>query len=546
MEKIKQKSFLVPIMLLVIVSIISLVSINTYLNINLFKTHIKNDIAKLKQTYLIKQKDIVHNKVHTVNDSIKFQIYRNRSKNKGKNLDTSEEEIKDMIIDRFSIVDKDKDQYLFILDLHNIEGGKDFATMILNPNRPDLIGKKLDDSYKDAKGKEFRKEVLKGLRENGEAYVKYWYKKPNFNEPKPKMSYFYWQKDWNWIIASGFYFDDLEKQIKDKQNSIKIYMHKIINKNIQISVILTVIILLISAFIALKIDNTIKNYIKKLSTALNDIKLLNMLLEEKVDKKVKELREKDNILIQQSKLASMGEMIGNIAHQWRQPLNVLSIKNMTLYTYYKQGLVDDKFIDEYINSSNNTLKYMSDTIDNFRDFFKPDKKKENFNLCDTIEKSVDILNESFKYHNIRFTISGSSNIIFYGYKNDFAQVILNIITNAKDAIKTNKLKNGIILINTKQTQDIITIEIKDNAGGIPKDIINKVFEPYFTTKHKAQGTGIGLYMSKMIIEKNMGGELSVKNDKDGAVFSIILSKNIETKSNQDIKTDEKVGQENEI
>ena len=654
MNKIKQKSFLVPIILLVIISILFIVSINTYLSIDLFKTHIKADIKQLEQTYLKKEKDMIYNKVHLVNKSInilvkrkeielkkylqervqtalgiaqfiynKFKgklsddkiksmivnhldivrfnnhrgyyfiydknivighaikkyigqdmtnfkdkrgqnlmdiknnslknhkfgfsiIYFNKPDNPtqeypkmicvarfkpldivigtGEYLDNVEQDLKNLILERFSILEGDKNQYLFILDLHNIKGGDNFATMILNPNRPDLIGKKLNDSYKDAKGKEFRKEFLKGLKEKGEVYVKYWYKKPNFTKPMPKMSYFYWQKDWNWIIASGFYFDDLEKQIKDKQNSIKIYMDKVIYDNLKITIILTIIILLISVFIALKIDNTIKSYIKQLSIVLNDIKLLNMLLEKKVNKKVKELREKDNILIQQSKLAAMGEMIGNIAHQWRQPLNVLGIKNMTLYTYYKRGLIDNEFIKEYVNSTTNVLQHMSDTIDNFRDFFKPSKEKENFNLYLTIKKSIDIIDDSLKNYNIICTINEIPNIILYGYENEFSQVILNMITNAKDVINANKIKNGIITITIKEEQNTITVEIKDNAGGISNDIIDKVFDPYFTTKHQSQGTGIGLYMSKMIIEKNMGGNLSVRNGKEGAVFSIVLLK----------------------
>ena len=653
MDKTQQKSFLTPIVLLVIVSILSVVTLNTYLNINLFKIHIKNDIDKLKQDYLKKEKNIVYDKVHLVDRTIKVlikqkeirlkkslqervqtaldiaqlvydkkkgelsddeiksmiithlsiirfnnhrgyyfvynknivighaikkyighdmtnfkdirgqnlmdmknhslknhkfgfvKIYFNKPNDPtkeypkmictaifkplgiqigtGEYLDDVEKDLKSLVIERFSILEGAKNQYLFILDLHNIKGGDNFATMILNPNRPDLIGKKLNDSYKDAKNKEFRKEFLKGLREKGEAYVKYWYKKPNFKEPMPKMSYFYLQKDWNWIIASGFYFDDLKRQIQDKQNSIKAYMDRAIYDSIKITIMLTIIILLISILIALRIDKVIKNYTKQLSNKSDELKLLNMLLEEKVDKKVEELREKDSILVQQSKLAAMGEMIGNIAHQWRQPLNILGIKNMTLYTYYKQGLVDNKFMDEYINSSSNTLRYMSDTIDNFRDFFKPDKEKKNFNLYDAIKRSLNILSSSFKNHNITCTISGDYSIILYGYENEFSQAILNIITNAKDAIKANKIKNGSITIDIEQKQDTITVKIKDNAGGVSKDIIEKIFEPYFTTKHKSQGTGIGLYMSKMIIEKNMDGELSVRNDEDGAVFSIVLS-----------------------
>ena len=249
-----------------------------------------------------------------------------------------------------------------------------------------------------------------------------------------------------------------------------------------------------------------------------------IVLEQEVKKQLNEIREKDIILVQQSKMAAMGEMIGNIAHQWRQPLNILGIKNMTLNMYYKKGLVTDEFVKEHISTTSDTLQYMSNTIDDFKDFFKPNKEKIKFNIYEVIIKSVDVVKDSLIKQNILCTINNENNIIINGYKNEFAQVILNLITNAKDALIINHIKHGYIVIDIIQSKDIIIIAVKDNAGGVPNDIINKVFEPYFTTKHKSQGIGIGLYMSKMIIENHMDGNLSVSNDKDGAVFTIELKK----------------------
>ncbi len=253
------------------------------------------------------------------------------------------------------------------------------------------------------------------------------------------------------------------------------------------------------------------------------IKTEKRVLQREVQEQLGNLRKKDNLLLHQSRLASMGEMIGNIAHQWRQPLNVLGIKLMTLDMYYKKDLIDDKFIKDHIESSSDTLQHMSDTIDDFRDFFKPEKKKEKFNISEIVKKSVDIVHDSFAYHNIVCEINNSHNIIIYGYKNEFSQVILNLINNAKDALQQNSIKDAKITIDIVPLKDSVVIKVKDNAGGIEQNIINKVFDPYFTTKHKSNGTGLGLYMSKMIIEKNMGGILSVENDKDGAVFTIQLN-----------------------
>ncbi|RLA78872.1 MAG: hypothetical protein DRG78_14115 [Epsilonproteobacteria bacterium] len=260
------------------------------------------------------------------------------------------------------------------------------------------------------------------------------------------------------------------------------------------------------------------------------IKTEKIILQKEVDEQLRNLREKDTMLIQQSRLASMGEMIGNIAHQWRQPLNVLGIKNMALEMNYKAGKIDDKFIDDFIKDSSRTIQHMSDTIDDFRDFFKPDKQKEDFNIYNSINKSIEVVSDSFINYNIQCVVNGDHNIILNGYQNEFGQVMLNLLSNAKDAIKMNDIEDAKISIDMTQTKKVIIIEIKDNAGGIPVDIIDKVFDPYFTTKDKSQGTGVGLYMSKMIIENNMGGKLTVKNGDDGAIFTIAFKyKNIKDK-----------------
>ncbi len=295
----------------------------------------------------------------------------------------------------------------------------------------------------------------------------------------------------------------------------------------------------IAYLVAYKCNQNIKNILKDseffkviifttlflLFLFIYKIKTEKRVLQKEVEEQLKTLRKKDNILIHQSRLASMGEMIGNIAHQWRQPLNLLGIKLMTLDMYYKSGKIDDKFMEEYAKDTSNTIQHMSDTIDDFRDFFKPDKEKEIFNISNEIRRTVDIVKDSFINHNITCVINNGDNITIDGYKNEFSQVILNLISNAKDALKQNNTKDAKITINISLLENNIVVEVRDNAGGIPDDIIDKVFEPYFTTKYKSQGTGIGLYMSKMIIENNMGGELSVRNDKEGAVFSIRLKIN---------------------
>jgi len=236
----------------------------------------------------------------------------------------------------------------------------------------------------------------------------------------------------------------------------------------------------------------------------------------------REKKHQENYLIHRARLAQMGEMIGNIAHQWRQPLNSLGLIIQKISLYHNNGLLDDEKITSSIDKSMNIIESMSDTIDDFREFFKPNREKEVFSLHDAIHKSYDIINPSFNQIAILCEFNIDEDISVLGYQNEFSQVVLNILNNAKDALVKNEVKEPHIKINTVKDGDNAIIEISDNAGGIPDFAINKVFNPYFSTKGKEKGTGIGLYMSKMIIEDHMNGELKVENRDDGACFSIHL------------------------
>ncbi|MFY4862013.1 sensor histidine kinase [Aliarcobacter butzleri] len=233
---------------------------------------------------------------------------------------------------------------------------------------------------------------------------------------------------------------------------------------------------------------------------------------------VKEKNEKEKLLIHQSKLASMGEMINNIAHQWRQPLTHLGFINMNFQLALEDKKIDIKYLNEKIKESNFQLDFMSKTIDNFKDFYKVNKQKENFYLSDEIYKAIEIMQPIFDNLNINFEFKIKEDTQITAYENEYSQVILNLLTNAKDAIILRKTSNPQIkiILETKNNKSITTI--LDNAGGIEKEHLNSIFDPYFTTKEK--GTGIGLYMSKMIIESHFKGKIDVFNTKDGVSFSI--------------------------
>ena len=246
---------------------------------------------------------------------------------------------------------------------------------------------------------------------------------------------------------------------------------------------------------------------------------LNSELENKVTDAILDIRQKDDALAQQSKLASMGEMIGAIAHQWRQPLNALTIQIQSLKYNYKNNEINEEFLSTFISKNKKTIQFMSNTIDDFRNFFRVDKEKSRFNLKQTIESVVSMQESQLINHDIKLNIRGIE-FEYFGLKSEFQQVILNIINNSKDAFIENNINNA--EINITLLKDEKTITIQDNAGGIPDDVIKRVFEPYFTTKEQGKGTGMGLYMSKMIIVDNMNSILEVENKNSGALFTIKL------------------------
>jgi len=238
-------------------------------------------------------------------------------------------------------------------------------------------------------------------------------------------------------------------------------------------------------------------------------------------REIKELeeinRQQKELLFHQAKLASMGEMIGAIAHQWRQPLNALGLNIQNLKYDYLDGEVNEEFIKGFVDENKKTINFMSKTIDDFRNFFRIDKAKVNFKVKESIQSVIDMQFAQLKEKNIFIGLEGDE-FIYNGFKSEFQQVVLILLNNAKDALLENNTKNPTININLENK--IITV--KDNAGGIPTNIINRIFEPYFTTKEEGKGTGMGLYLAKTIIENNMGARLIVENENDGAVFKIIF------------------------
>jgi len=256
---------------------------------------------------------------------------------------------------------------------------------------------------------------------------------------------------------------------------------------------------------ALKQNYEIQQHLEKANEELNRLR--------------KQIQEQQEIMIEQQKLASMGEMIGNIAHQWRQPLNALGLVLQNIKKAYERGRLDEEYLDKAVNKGKMLTNKMSSTIDDFRNLIKSKKIKEHFFIKDVISDVIEMVEASLRNHNIEVILEEDESLELVSYPNELFQVLVNLVNNSKDAfIEQNK--TGEIKIKTYKQDEFIFIEVIDNAGGIPFENPNKVFEPYFTTKEK--GTGIGLYMSKMIIEQDMKGILSVENIENGAKFAIKL------------------------
>lgn len=247
---------------------------------------------------------------------------------------------------------------------------------------------------------------------------------------------------------------------------------------------------------------------------------LNEALEQRVRETVDELRQKDKMLMIQSRQAVMGEMLSIIAHQWRQPLNILGLLAQDLAMALDHGGLSPEHVKGNVKKTVGIINQMSKTIDDFRYFYKSDAEKVEFRVLEAMEKALSLIEGSLNDDGIRVVARQTGDPVVTGYPSRFIQVLLNILLNARDALTTRKVENPAISIDARTENGKAVVTISDNAGGIPTELLEKIFDPYFSTKGPMHGTGIGLFMCKTIVEKNMGGRLSVRNTEQGAEFRI--------------------------
>ena len=314
-------------------------------------------------------------------------------------------------------------------------------------------------------------------------------------------------------LQSGLYdktfYENMWKAIKEKH-----YWHgEIINKNKQGETYTELL--------------TINQVLDEKEEVKNYIGVFTNISKEKEQEL--ELKEKERFIFQQSKMASMGEMLENIAHQWRQPLSIISTAATGTKMEKELGISKEETEIERLTLINDSAQFLSQTIDDFRDFFKPDKEKEDFFIGEVIEKALNIVQSKFKNRNIKIRLEVEE-VQIKEFKSELVQVIMNILNNARDVLETKDMDERYVCISVSKNEKEGLIEIKDSGGGMTAQILDKVFEPYFTTKHQSQGTGIGLYMSEEIIKKHMNGTIKAANTKceidgktfTGAVFTIAI------------------------
>jgi len=266
-------------------------------------------------------------------------------------------------------------------------------------------------------------------------------------------------------------------------------------------------------------------------TDITEMENYLQILQLKIDEATQEIREQQQQLIAQSRAAALGEMFDNIAHQWRQPIGAINnaIINAEFAMELEGGLSNEELLQTFEHINTYTA-FLSKTIDDFRNFSNPDKAHSAFSLHETIAKTIDIIRSAYEMYDIQLIYEPSSaltDIKVFGPTGELSHVILNLLSNAKDAFQEHKRADAKVRLELSADEHIISLKVSDNAGGIPSSVLPKIFDPYFTTKHKSQGTGLGLYMSKIIIEKNYGGNLEAFNTEEGAVFSITLPRHRE-------------------
>lgn len=422
----------------------------------------------------------------------------------GEYVEDFEKKVQEKILDYISKIKFSENGYIFVID---------YNLIYLNHIRKEYINKNAIEVKDSEEIVDILKNFLKIAKtKDGGFYTYIQNKKPGTNQSVEKTSYVRGLHNWDWIIGTGFYEDDIQKALLLKEQNINEKFEQYIKNTIIFSTILILLFLFVSLTFSKKLRKLFIMYKKDIS------------------KHTKENNKQLMIMAQQSKMAAMGEMIGNIAHQWRQPLAVITAAAGVVKLKKDLNILEEEDCIETLDTIIESSNFLSNTIDDFRYFFIPNKEKSYFKSTNLVEKISKFTKFEYQQKNIKLILNIDEFEIF-NYENELLQVILNILNNARDElVKNEQLEDKYIFLKIEKINEKIKITIKDNAGGIKEDIIHRIFEPYFTTKFKDHGTGIGLYMSLEIVKRHLNGFIIAKNvtfshtyiNYKGACFIIYL------------------------
>ncbi len=423
----------------------------------------------------------------------------------GEYVDDFEKALQKDIVSYIQEIKHTDNSYIFIIDTN--------GNFITHKNKK-LIGKN-GLNRTDRNGFEIIKEVINLAKLKKEGFIRYHSKFiPKGLNSTNKISYVKYLRKWDWIIGTGFYLEELDKSLEEIEKEAKLKREENINTILIVGNLIALIFILLSI------------YLSKV------LKKRFLLHKKELIKEYEKNKQKDIMLSQQTKMAAMGEMIQNITHQWRQPLNAISTYSSGLRFKAELNIIDEKEICEITKSIDTTVRFLSNTIDDFREFFSPHKKAKIFNTKDFVEKINKLYKSQLESKNIHLK-ENIENLKVCTYENELFQVFVNLINNSKDELQSKDIEHKAIFIDIKKQDEKVFIKVVDTAGGIKEENLQKVFKSGFTTKAKDKGTGIGLYMSQKIIKENLNSELKVKNIDfeyenkiyKGACFTIILTNN---------------------
>ncbi len=409
------------------------------------------------------------------------------------------------------------ENYFFLYQLNNIDGGDNFATVLINPNRPDLVGTTLSDSYTDVTGHLFRKEMLEKLRAKGEAYIEYYYKKPGTEKISRKLSYFKLYPKWDWILAKGVYYDDLESSIELKKKLLAERMQYDLRIFLFILAGALIGALLFAKFFSNGITTLFERYKEKQVSLQNDLQNSHNKLELLVQERTVALEQSHAQLLHAGKLAAIGSFSASIAHEFNNPLtgvlNVLVRLKRTVELKNNDAQLLTMAVSE--------CERMKILIQDLQSFNRPSSGKKDIFVLEKTMESILLLSkkELTKRQVMVKTHYSPISILINGVEDQIKQVLLNLIKNGMDALP---ISGGNLSISTTQEQQIATISIQDNGCGIKEEHLNKIFDPFFTTKPAVKGIGLGLSVSYNIIKAH-GGDISVSSEPNkGTTFTITL------------------------